>query len=173
MGASTNAQLRDLVYKTLGFSDSSAQETIAEIALNLTRNGLIFTKSAVDAADNTATDISTMPLDAKVLVTAVTIMPLAALTSNDTNYATIVVDVADGASGSATTIASVTTKTAGSGGTGNWTAGTAITMTLTATVANLLIDGATARKWMGVNIAKSGTGVAVPASMYWFTFKLV
>jgi hypothetical protein len=173
MGATNNPQLRDLIYKTLGFAESSAQETINEIALGLTRNVLVIGKAAADGAAGDTTNLCTVPLDAKFLVTGAYIMPGGALTAHDTNYATVVLDVDDGAGGSATTLASNTTKTAGGGGTGNWTAGTAIEMTLTATIADRIIDGATARKWLGINIAKAGTGVAVPISAFWLKLKLV
>lgn len=88
-------------------------------------------------------------------VGSVTFSPHAALTSNDTSYATITVSKRT-AGGAATTIAVATTKTTGGGGTGDWAAWTPVTIPVSA---GALVS---AKDVLTVTIGKSGSGVVVP-----------
>jgi len=82
------------------------------------------------------------------------ILPSAALTANDTNFATIRVAKANGAGGALTILASVTTQI--TGGTGNWTAGALITLPFNG--ADLIADG----EVIVLDITKAAAGVVVP-----------
>lgn len=82
-------------------------------------------------------------------------VPDAALTADDTNYATLTVKTRDGAGGAASTVASVTTKI--TGGSGDWTAFVPVSL---GTLSNAALA---AGALLTFTIAKSGTGVAVPA----------
>lgn len=84
--------------------------------------------------------------------------PAAALTADNTNYATITVSKRTSAGGTKTTIASVATTIAG--GTGNWTAWAPVPITLSATTADLTIAAGSSITY---EIAKAGTGVQLPA----------
>lgn len=118
-------------------------------------------KGLDDAAAGTATPAGVFAsLVGKWQVNSVKYVPSAALTANDTDYATITVSqFASG--GSLTTVAQQTTKS--TGGSGSWTARTAVTITLSGTAANLVIDGSSAPVYLAFAIAKAGSGVAVPA----------
>lgn len=118
-------------------------------------------KAADDGAAGTATAAGVFAsLVGKWQVNTVKYIPSAALTADDTNYATLT--VSQFASGAAlTTVASQTTKI--TGGSGNWTARTAVTITNSGTAANLVVDGSSAPVYLAFAIAKSGTGVVVPA----------
>jgi hypothetical protein len=83
-------------------------------------------------------------------------LPNAVLTAHDTNYATITLQKA-ASGGSKTTLHQFTTKI--TGGSGNWAANTAIAMALVAGTENLDAD-----EHLMVDIAKAGSGVAVPRS---------
>lgn len=88
-------------------------------------------------------------------------VPGAALTADNTNYATITVSKRDSAGGTKTTVASRTTQVTGSG---SWTAFVPVELTLAA-AADILNAGGT----LTFEIAKAGTGVVVPAG----TFELI
>jgi hypothetical protein len=173
MGAANNAQVRDLVYKTLGFADSSTQETVIEKAIGLTRTVEVFWKTAADGAAGDATTAQwCFEVSNKIEVTAVKYMPISGnLTANDTNYATMTLETDDGAGGSDTVIATATTTI--TGGTGNWTAGTFVSLTLTATTANRIVDGSSSSKALIFKIAKTAAGVVVPTGKMFVTFRLV
>lgn len=90
-----------------------------------------------------------------VKVTAARILPDAALTANDTNYATITIVYNDDAGGGDTVVATVTTKTSGSGGSGSWTAAQSVGMTLSTD------SSIPASKAVQFVTAKASSGVAV------------
>jgi hypothetical protein len=169
MGASNNQELRDLLFKTLAFADSSAEESIAEAALGLTRTEEVFYKVAADSGASDTTLLWAKQIKSKIQITQVTIMPLAALTADNTNNKIVSLEVDDGAGGSDTQIAAKTTTVAN----GNWVAGTAFDLTLSATTANHVVDGATATKWLIFKLAINGTGVVCPACKMYVTYKFV
>lgn len=111
----------------------------------------------VDGAANTATAETPIGMVyAPAQVVAVYYVPLAALTANDTDYATITVSKRTSAGASKTTVATLVTTVAG----GSWTAFARKAFTLTATAADLIVaSGST----LTFEIAKAGSGVAVPA----------
>jgi hypothetical protein len=80
--------------------------------------------------------------------------PTAALTADNTNFATITFYKRT-TGGSQSTIASVTTQTTGSGGTGNWSSYTPISISLTAAVSP--------GDMVTYAITKANSGVVVPA----------
>jgi hypothetical protein len=81
------------------------------------------------------------------------ITPQGTLTSNDSNYGSIVFKLYH--AGSATHTWTLTTKTGGGGGTGNWVSGTSI--------AAGSAQAAVAGDWITVAVTKTGSGVALPA----------
>lgn len=110
-------------------------------------------KQAADGAAGNAT--SEMPmgrLEGSIPIGHVFyLVPGAALTANDTNYATITIYKRT-AGGGSTAIAQITTKI--TGGSGNWTA--FLPIALTTTIAAAEGDS------ISFDIAKAGTGVVVP-----------
>lgn len=88
---------------------------------------------------------------ASTTLTTFKFLPDAALTANNSNYATI--SVYKRSSGVQTLLASRTTQITGSG---NWTAWTAVTLTVSTGVV-------TAGDTLTVEITKTGSGVSVPA----------
>lgn len=114
---------------------------------------------AADAAAGTAASFGLDPsTDFQVKFTSVRFTPGAALTSDDTNYATVSLVYNDGAGGGDTVVASATTKTSGSGGTGSWVADTPVVIPITA--ANAVVP---AGKNLQFKVAKTASGVVVPA----------
>jgi hypothetical protein len=88
-------------------------------------------------------------------VTGVKLVPFAALTADNTNYKTVAVNRRTDA-GSATVIASRATTITD---TGNWVALTPITLTLSATAADLVVP---AGADLTLHLVHAGSGVAVP-----------
>lgn len=121
----------------------------------------IHAKPTSDATATTAyAERAFFRANAAFTVDDVWIIPAAALSSNDTNYATII--IRDGMTGS--TIVQVTTKTSVGGGTGNWVNGTPISMK---TVAGSLSDSALAAATViTVEITKTASGVTVPITAF-------
>lgn len=126
---------------------SDADKTLLGQALHARR--LSYTHPP-DAAANTATTaLGNAAGDACSVVTG-KLLPAGACTFHAANYATITVGVNNGAGGGVTTIATLKTDAA------SWVAGTAIALSLTSAAV-------TAAQYLHVAIAKSGTGVALPA----------
>lgn len=130
-------------------------------ARQLVRQIVTIVKPAADAMASTTTagtaSIQTwMPRAGRVI--AAKILPTAALTADNTNYATVSLGKHDGAGGAVTTMASRATTVADSG---SWVAGTEVNLTLSATLANTYFAKGDV---LGFAIAKAGTGVAVPIS---------
>ncbi len=124
----------------------------------------------VDAAANTATAETVIPRAAGGLhgvVTSVTFTPNASLTADDTDYATITVKKRDGSGGAAVTVATITTKI--TGGSGDWTAFEPMSITLTATAADLLLLETDV---LTLTVAKAASGVTIPASELRVTMKV-
>lgn len=112
---------------------------------------------AVDGAANTTTAETVVGLVGRAAkVIGVRYAPAAALTADNTNNAVITVSKRATGGGSKTTIASITTNVAS----GNWTAWSPKDLVLTATAADLQVA---ANSEITFEIAKGGTGVAVPA----------
>lgn len=117
--------------------------------------GALWQKAAADAAAGTATAESLIPRHPRQeRVVAIEYIPAAALTANDTDYATLTVYKRAAAGGSQTALASITTKI--TGGSGNWTAFVAVDFGTIATPDLLVGDNLT------VAITKAGSGVAIP-----------
>lgn len=124
----------------------------------LHKKSISFLKPIADAAAGTSYEwpIFHNHWSSSLVVTAVTVIPFAALTADDTNYKTVALNRRV-AAGSATVIASVTTKI--TGGTGNWVALTPITLTLSSTAADLVVP---TLGDLSLHLVHSGSGVAVP-----------
>lgn len=165
------ANIAYLINKDLGQVQSQMQaEGLTavqgeESVRTLYRYRLSFYKSAADAMASTTTTetiICEVPFDG--VIKAIDYSPDAALTSNDTNYATITVgkSVAGAASVAVATITTTTTSS------GSWTKWVPIKGVLTTTTANLAVTGrnvkdATVGDVLTIAIAKASSGVAVPA----------
>lgn len=127
-------------------------------ARNLIRRTYVLRKPAADAMASdttayTAADQIRMCRAGRILGAA--IQPTAALTADNTNFATVSVQKGDGAGGAGTTMASLTTAITGSN---DWAAGRTEAMTLSATVANTrFVKGSV----LGFAIAKAAAGVVV------------
>jgi hypothetical protein len=116
-----------------------------------------WSKDTADPLTTSATAeqvIFTAPQD--VTITDVFIQPAAALTANDTNYATMTVSRRNATGGGQVTVALETTQTAGTGGTGNWTAFSAVSL---GTLSNTALA---AGQKLTITVAKNLTGVALP-----------
>lgn len=94
-------------------------------------------------------------LDKGLTAVSAQILPLGALTANDTNYKTIAIGTDDGAGGTHTAIGTLTTKI--TGGSGDWVAGTA------ESVSTVTMDDAmTAGTYLSVKVTKAASGVLLP-----------
>ncbi len=110
-----------------------------------------------------AVEASAATLSSKILarttgackVTVARILPDAALTASDTNYATITIGYTDDLGGAATTVATITTQV--TGGSGNWVADQSVAMTL---ATDPSVPTNKALKFIS---AKTAAGVAIPA----------
>jgi hypothetical protein len=90
-----------------------------------------------------------------LVLTGAKIVPFAALTADNSHYKTVAINRRV-AAGAATVMASVTTQITG---TGDWVALTPITLTLSATAANLVIPTLAD---ITLHLVHTGNGVAVP-----------
>jgi len=112
-------------------------------------------KAAADASAATATaETPVGRVGAAVTLGTIYYVPLAALTADNSNYATITVSKRTGAGG-AVTVASVTTQITGSG---NWTAFVPVAIPISA-------GSLAAGDVLTVAITKTGSGVVVPAGV--------
>lgn len=117
-----------------------------------------FVKPIADAAAGTAYEwpfFSNLG-SASLQVTAVRIVPFAALTAHDTNYKTVSL-FRRLAAAAAVSVAAVTTKI--TGGTGDWVALTPIAVTLSATAANTIVAPG---EDLSLSLVHAASGVAVP-----------
>lgn len=135
----------------MNHGDAAAQQ-----AYNMPRP-IAYQKAAADAAAATAT--AEQPFFAApfaLLVTAISVLPAAALVADNANNATITIRRRDVAGANPATVASITTNVAS----GNWTQH----------VAKALVLGAGVRLAAGeiltFEVTKAGTGVVVPAGAY-------
>lgn len=135
--------------------DSSVGTTATDVRQVLRRRRLAVRKDTADAMASTASTLGVMYFDVAANVIDVRFVPDAALTANDTNYATLTAQKRDGAGGAGSTIGSQTTKI--TGGSGNWTAHVPVALTPSAPVAMA------AGNVLTLDIAKTAAGVVVPA----------
>lgn len=96
-------------------------------------------------------------LDVPVQVTSVKVLPNSALTSNNTDFATLTLEFDDGAGGSKSTIATANTANAAGGGTGNWSAAQAQSLAITSANASVASG-----KQLLFKVAQTANGVATP-----------
>lgn len=170
MGAATNEQIKASIVDALLSALTAAERLRAKKATGLIEE-LRFHKAAADGAAATASEVWIARITKKVMFNDdVKIVPAAALTADNGNYATVSLEVDDGAGGANTVIASATTQITGSG---SWVAGTALPLTISATPASRVVDGATAAKYLILKIAKTGTGVVVPVCTLFASCELV
>jgi hypothetical protein len=152
----------DFVLKAGGREYNSAEVealringTTGKVSMDATRPQVAWNKDAADGAAGTATaEHAIFRAPFAMTIKAIRYIPDAALTQDNSNYATIT--VAKRNSGGAVTLGSQTTRSVASGGSGSWTQWGAVTIPVsTASVA--------AGDIITVAISKSGTGVVVPA----------
>lgn len=126
-----------------------------------------FLKAAADsmAADTTAaTKFYCNAFDFNLSVISGKVSPNAALTAHDTNNALVNIQTDNAAdSAPATAIQWLTATSGAAGGTGNWVTDIAINNTSRTAANCTLVPGAN----LFFNIAKGGSGVAVPISSYY------
>lgn len=120
--------------------------------------------STTTAADYFFTAYRPMQLVDAKFVSASTI------TSNDTNYGTIIVNKHDGLGGAGVVAASKATQTSASGGGGNLAAGVAYDLAVSATEANAQLA---LNQVLSFQITKTGTGVVVPAGYVSLKMRLI
>lgn len=121
-----------------------------------------FTKTAADGAAGDATAETAIGYSAEAAtLTSVRFVPAAALTANNTNYATLTVSKRSSSGGSKTTVAQVTTQITGSG---NWTQWAAVDVPISAAAI-------AAGDSLTYEISKTAGGVAVPAGRLVLTAK--
>lgn len=169
MGADTNTQIKWGLTDALLSATDDAARTRVKKALGLIEE-FSFHKAAADAMAADESELWIAKVTKKIQFSSVSLISAAALTAHADNNATISLEVDDGAGGANTVIASVVTT---AGGSGNWTAGTAEALTLSGTPANLVVDGATATKYLILKIVKTGDGVVVPIFTLFATAELV
>jgi hypothetical protein len=125
-------------------------------------------KVAADGAASTATaEHSMFRAPGPTTITAVYYVPDAALTANDTNYATLTLQRRNSDGTNPVTVATINTAITVAPFSGNWLQWTAVPLTLTQ--ANLSL---TAGQILTVQITKTGTGVVVPAGSLQISFQL-
>jgi hypothetical protein len=164
MTTATYQEIADTVGANLSRNEDSTSRDRARRAVGV----LGTVKIRKDAADTFANSTLTrwdMPIDDKRTFTAVKLIGDGSLSSDNTNYATVTLSYNDGNGGNSTTIATQTTKTSLGGGSGDWTAGTALALTVSN--GSVVVDGTSTRQYLKIVVAKTGSGVAVPAlTMY-------
>lgn len=169
MGATNNLAFVGLVNKTF-CCDNASEENIAQRAVGLLRTAEVYLKPAADgAANSTQALFPGLRIDNNIEITSCQLVPYGALTADNTNNAVVSLQANDGAGGAATTVATVTTNVAA----GNWVAGTRFALTLTATLADRIVSGLAAERWLGMTITKGGTGVVVPSCKLVIQYRLV
>lgn len=137
------------------------------------RRRVVLNKFAADSAagnatangiDNSVAIYHHASLYNKAKLVAARIISPVTVTASGSNYATINVTKSNGAGGSATVILSATTKDTANSGLGNLAAGSYVS--LTSSIINTS-DASTcdAGSLLQVNVAKTGSGVALPAGV--------
>lgn len=123
-----------------------------------------YVKVAADAAASTVTAETAFHKAGSFArkIAKIEFVPSAALTANDTNFATLIVGKRSAAGGARTTLKQVTTAIAG--GTGNWTAFVAVDFGV------LTVSSLAAGDSITLEITKAAAGVAVPAGVLKVTY---
>lgn len=137
----------------VGTTPSSTQSAATQ-ALRKRRFAMRITDAAAGTTDTT---YYLMNIPVAGTITAISVIPGAALTADDTNYKTLTFGTNNGAGGAVTTVAAQTTKA--TGGSGSWVAGTKLTIALSATIANRSFA---AGSQFQLAITHAGSGVAEP-----------
>lgn len=119
---------------------------------------------AAEAAAATTTDQAFAYFERPVQLVSARYLPQAALTANDTNFATVAVAWNNDAGGALTTLASQTTKI--TGGSGNWTANQSVNLPLAANPQSTAATFA-----LHFTTTKTGTGVIVPAGLIFLVWE--
>jgi hypothetical protein len=152
MAILTSGELKEALYGLLGGNSDAAKTLIDGFALVKYK-----ADKNVDAATSTS---STFTFDYstpnRFRVDAVKVVPHAALTSENTNNATIALVYNNGNGGSDTTVATINTATTAAGGSGDWTAGVGVAVTITA--ANAVVPSGSQ---LQVKITKNGAGAII------------
>lgn len=145
--------------------DLSGGEDSLDFALRTKKEQFRYTADVANAASNYA--LLTTPIGQAINVTSIDILPMAALTANDTNFKTLAVQVGDQAGGVlAAAFAQKTTQTAVFNGTGNWVARTKVNLfTGNQTVA------ANSALYLAVTFAMAG--VIIPESTIVVTYQVL
>ncbi len=112
---------------------------------------LLLIRAAAGTVDG---DVYVNPLPVKLRIISGYFTPQAAVTANDTNYATVT--LANGA----TTLHSFDTRTSGSGGTGDLAATTPVALTLATTAVGTILEIAPGGA-IKLNKTVAGSGVAI------------
>ncbi len=153
MGIENAGVMRD-IWRSLVAAATAAEKTFADkVGPARVRHNA---GKALDVAASTVQSFGLDPVtDTDVKYDAVYFTPHAALTANDTDYATLSL-VYDAGPGTDVVVATRTTQI--TGGSGDWVADTPVALTITA--ANAVVP---AGKNLMFKITKAGSGVAVPA----------
>lgn len=144
--------LRGVLASTINATDAADNE----LAFSLTRDSLYYLKTAVDGAAGTATTNLTFGMARRqVRLRAAYWMPEAALTSDNTNYATITVSKRPAAGGADVVVATGATQITG---TGSFVAGIAVPLVLSTVAGAIIFEQFSSYRF---GITKTGTGVVV------------
>ncbi len=154
MALGSMGELREALQALLGGTSDAAKTLIDNLSM---------VKYKVDkVADAATSTTSTYTLDystpGRFRVDAVRYVPHVALTSSNTDNATLELVYNNGNGGSDTVIATINTATTAGGGSGNWTADIGVALAITA--ANSVVPSGSQ---LQLNVAKSGAAVIVPA----------
>lgn len=122
-------------------------------------SGALGTCTADAMASTTTAEQQGATVEVAGTIVAVYIIPNGTLTGDNTNNAAITLSKRTAAGGSKTTVVSHTTTVAN----GNWVAGQAVSLSLTATIADRSFA---AGSTFSFEVAKNGSGVAVPAGNF-------
>jgi hypothetical protein len=146
------------MFDLLGPMNDKARGVLEKLASQCLNEVITWEKAAADGAAATTTAESTIIRAPFALgVFAAYYVPAAALTADNTNFATITIAKRDVNGANSVTLATVTTQITGSG---NWTAFKPVPIPLQSTAVNLA-----AGEVLTVTIGKSGSGVVVPIGM--------
>lgn len=153
--------LRDKVAH-LGHMTTTGQVTLEEGPLT---RAFSFVREP-DAAASTALTTFFIRFPTAVKLKTFHLVPGAAMTANDTNYASLIITSENGAGGGSATVAACTTKKTTASGTGDWVKGTTIDATGTAFSTPFVVDTALAAgSVLKLAQAKGGGGVALSYSL--------
>ena len=152
----TTSSIADITTRSI--NDLTGTLTSSQLPAKLKRRFSVFIKAAADTLAATATaEITVFQAQDAVTLTAVFYLPAAALTADNSNYATLFCYRRNSTGGAQTTAASVTTQITGSG---NWTAFDGVSL------GTLSVSAVAAGEMVTFEITKTGTGVIIPAGVF-------